>query len=155
MPLARQIRYIALDYSKLSKNAKQGHISRTPVSNSSGLFPQLSSRDDKASDVNTLVSIPHTSSGQSGLSGVGRVVGREWALLVRQQKSQRGDIATAVNDSNTNRNMNTSSMKNATIDHGHISQPVSVIRVDLFAELENIAMFALSETAFFCRYNLT
>ena len=98
IPLEHQIRYIALDYTKISKSNK------------------------------------HKTNTKTAAGPNDKIVGKEWALLEKTLSEQN-------NTNDTDITLTTSSSLNLS------KQPT---RVDLFHELDDIALYSISETGFFC-----
>jgi hypothetical protein len=134
IPASKQIRYIGLDYSRLSKSSKHGPKMIASAHESTNQLVNAAEASASAAAI---------ANHQAPANPAG--IGKEWALLVRQQKSQQNfpeDDLTAGYTNNPD-----------AVSH-HSSHPFIVTglfnRVDLFTELEKIAIYSLSETSFFC-----
>jgi hypothetical protein len=121
MPLQQQIRYFALDYTKISKSKQKPNAESDPM--------------------------------------VGSAVGKEWDLL---EKTLGETMSTRDNNdhnnnayNNSTNNTSNNNTNNITADsrlklENERTQP-GIARIDLFGELDDIAAYSISETAFFCR----
>lgn len=122
MPLEHQIRYFALDYTRISKSKQKSNA-------------ELTSSTAVGSTKNV------TSS----------AVGKEWDLL----EKALGETLTvndtpAVDTAITKLDPSGAPLGNAANAPGKVTaQPM--LKIDLFGELDDIATYSISETAFFCR----
>lgn len=128
MPLRYQIRYLALDYSKISKAKHKPTVSGSK-------HPKLANADNATKDT----------------------VGKEWAQLEKtlgeslnrdgnsHRKEKKVEFAALPAERNP------SSGNGVTPGSGEDEFRDEPRKIDLFAELDDIAAYALSETGFFCR----
>lgn len=154
IPLEYQVRYIALDYSKISKSGK---LSKSAYNSSQQVI------ETTKSSVNTL-SVTASSgnnrmtpikSGSNNISSMNdNYFGKEWSSLEQR-------LTETINDQQQNNQLQQIQAYNSNAGkipqlRPNIAQQSTAntskqLKIDLFVELDEIANYSLSETAFFCR----